>query len=221
MNSYLQPIAEELYSIANADKAVAMKAYMKNQFEFLGIQTPERREICKAYIKQYPVKSLLELDAIVRELWLLPQREFQYFGIELIKASFKIWDSSIIVLIEDCITSKSWWDTVDPLASDCCGRYFTIYYERKSEVTSAWNISDNMWLQRSSLLFQKNYKKDTDSRLLANYIINLAQSKEFFIQKAIGWILREYAKTKADWVIEFVQQNALAPLSKREALKHL
>jgi 3-methyladenine DNA glycosylase AlkD len=77
-----------------------------------------------------------------------------------------------------------------------------------------------MWLQRSSLLFQKNYKKDTDTKLLKEYILQLAPSKEFFIQKAIGWILREYAKTNPQWVQAFTNENTLAPLSKREALKH-
>jgi 3-methyladenine DNA glycosylase AlkD len=110
---------------------------------------------------------------------------------------------------------------VDFIATECLGPYFKMYPNQISKITSQWNKSSNIWLQRSSLLFQKNYKKETDAELLSRYILNLRSSKEFFIQKAIGWMLREYAKTDAGWVVDFVNNNELAPLSKREAMKHL
>src|SRR5438067_4851771 len=127
----------------------------------------------------------------------------------------------MIELIEGCITTKSWWDTVDPLSYDVAGSYFKMFRNQINTITGSWNRSENMWLQRSSLLFQKSYKKDTDTILLSTYILTLASSTEFFIQKAIGWILREYAKTNAAWVQKFVTEHKLAPLSKREAMKHL
>jgi 3-methyladenine DNA glycosylase AlkD len=123
--------------------------------------------------------------------------------------------------MEYCITNRSWWDTVDFIATECLGPYFKMYPKHILRITKQWNQSTNMWLQRSSLLFQKNYKKDTDTKLLSEYILNLTSSKEFFIQKAIGWMLREYGKTDAAWVVNFVNKNELAPLSKREAIKHL
>ena len=121
------------------------------------------------------------------------------------------------------ITQKSWWDTVDSMASDITGPYFQRYPEQIRPVTGGWNRSRNIWLQRSSLLFQKAWKKETDKERLASYILHLSKSTEFFVQKAIGWSLREYAKTDPDWVRSFVKshQKELAPLSKREALKHL
>jgi 3-methyladenine DNA glycosylase AlkD len=108
---------------------------------------------------------------------------------------------SSIKLIEYCLQQKSWWDSVDGIASDWLGPYFKLFPEQIVPVTSQWNKSKNMWLQRSSIMFQKAYKKDTDTTLLSRYILNCAHSKEFFIQKAIGWALREYSKTDPEWVI--------------------
>jgi 3-methyladenine DNA glycosylase AlkD len=221
MNSFILPLALELSQLKDLEKAALMKAYMKDNFEFLGIQTPERRKVCKHYMKQHAVENEKELETIVKELWALPEREFQYFAIELMAFNKKLWVLSTIEVFEFCIIQKSWWDTVDFIATECLGRYFKIFPEQIEVVTKPWNLSLNIWLQRSSLLFQKSYKKDTDTLLLSEYIVHLAPSKEFFIQKAIGWVLREYAKTNAAWVKDFVEQNKLAPLSKREALKHI
>jgi len=154
-------------------------------------------------------------------LWQQPQRELQYCAIDLLLSYHSLWHQDTIILIAKLITNKSWWDSVDPLAYDCAGRYFSQFPSVISNVTAQWNTSENIWLQRSSLLYQKSYKKSTDTTLLSQYIINLAGSKEFFVQKAIGWILREYAKTDEAWVKNFVSKNKIAPLSRREALKHL
>ena len=221
MHPYIEPLAKELTESADAERAVGVKAYMKNKFEYFGMPMAERRLIFKHHMKQHVVSSLDELELIVRELWSLPEREFQYCGIELITNSKRLWSQSIIKLLEFCITTKSWWDTVDSINGECCGKYFQLYPQKISAMTGKWNKSSNMWLQRSSLLFQNKYKSKTDTELLSNYIMHLSPSKEFFIQKAIGWVLREYAKTNPDWVVAFVSNHALPSLSKREAMKHL
>ena len=123
--------------------------------------------------------------------------------------------------MEYCIVHKSWWDSVDHLAGYCLGPYFKLFPHQLPAVTDRWNESDNMWLQRSSIMFQKAYKKETDVALLKKYILHCKDSKEFFIRKAIGWALREYSKTDPDWVIKFVERHPLSPLSKREALKRI
>lgn len=220
MHHYTEQLIEQLSLLASEEKAAGMKAYMRNQFDFLGIQTPERRTVSKANIKKTTLKHEAELEIIVTELWQLPEREYQYCAIELFAANKKIWTQKNITLIEYCITTKSWWDTVDFIATDWTAPYFKSFPEQINPITLRWNNSENFWLQRTSLLFQKSYKKNTDTNLLSSYILNLASSKEFFIQKAIGWILREYAKTDADWVRDFVNEHELAPLSKREAMKH-
>ena len=133
----------------------------------------------------------------------------------------KLWVKQDIQLFEKLIVEKSWWDTVDYLANHIIGPWFKKYPESIPAITSRWNKSKNIWLQRSSLLFQLKYKKETDTALLKSYILNLVGSKEFFVKKAIGWVLREYSKTNGDYVRKFVKDHPLQPLSAKEALKWL
>ena len=221
MHTYLLAITQAFRKQAHAETAAGMKAYMLYQFDFFGIKTPERRSLCKQHYNTYPVKNLKELESIVRECFLLPKREYQYFAIELFSFHKKLWQASSIRMIEFCLTHKSWWDSVDHIASEWLGSYFKQFPEKIAAVTGKWNRSDNIWLQRSSIMFQKSYKKDTDTVLLASYILHCKDSDDFFIRKAIGWALREYSKTNPGWVKKFVQQQALSPLSKREALKRI
>jgi 3-methyladenine DNA glycosylase AlkD len=172
-------------------------------------------------MKELGLLKHTDLVQTVKELWALPEREFQYFAIELMAFHKKVWEQEVIELFEYCIVNKSWWDSVDFICTECVSPYFKKYTPRRKEITNRWNKSDNIWLQRSSLLFQKGYKKDTDTKMLAEYIVHLAGSKEFFVQKAIGWMLREHARVDVEWVREFVASHHLPALSKREALKHL
>lgn len=221
MHSYLIPITKQFKQNAHAATAAGAKAYLLNQFEFFGMYTPQRRLLCKAHYRDHPVKDLKELEAIVKECFTLDQREYQYFGIELFAFHKKLWQDSSIKLIEHCIVTRSWWDSVDHIASEWLGLFFKMFPGKTEPVTSKWNRSGNMWLQRSSIMFQKAYKKDTNTELLSKYILHHKGSKEFFIQKAIGWALREYSKTDPAWVQAFVKNNKLSPLSEREALKRL
>lgn len=219
MHPYIIPLIKLFKQHANAEKAAGAKAYMRNQFEYLGLTAPLRQSISKTYIKaQLPDYN--DLETIVKELWQLPEREYQYFAIDLVAAFKKQWTKDIIKLMEFILLNKSWWDTVDA-TSNLTGAYFKIFPGKTNTITGKWNRSDNFWLQRSSILFQLKYKKDTDTILLAKYILALAASKEFFVQKAIGWALREYSKTNSSWVQDFVKQNKLAALSEREALKRV
>ena len=117
------------------------------------------------------------------------------------------------------ITHKSWWDTVDFIAANLVGPYFKSFPGQREKITGKWLSSNNMWLQRSVLLFQLKYKDSLDTDFLADTIHSLTGSEEFFINKAIGWILREYSKTNPQWVRQFVQATSLHPLSKREGLR--
>lgn len=221
MHAYIHNVAAAFKTAADPAKAKPMEAYMRGQFPFFGIKTPERREICLFHMKNTPMLTEKELMAVVKDLWKLPEREYQYFGQELIGFHKKIWTKNIIRLIEFCIVNKSWWDTVDALNTEGSGPYFKKFPEEIITITGRWNKSANIWLNRSSLLFQKSYKKSLDNKLLSAYILQLADSPEFFIQKGIGWMLREYGKTDPSWVKNFVRKNRIAPLSKREALKNL
>jgi 3-methyladenine DNA glycosylase AlkD len=220
MHAYIKPLRKAFELIADKDMAKGQQAYMKNLFPFFGIKTDDRRTITKAHFKEKGLLDEATLHEVVKELWELPNREYQYAGQELLHFHRKTFTIHTIKCIEHCITHKSWWDTVDALNTMAAGVYFEHFPQKISSVTGKWNRSDDMWLNRSSLLFQLKYKQKTDTALLASYIETLAPSKEFFIRKAIGWILREYAKTNPDWVREFVETHGeLSGLSKREALK--
>lgn len=220
MHPYISPIAKVFRQHADPENAAGAKAYMRNQFEYLGLKAALRQNLSKTYMKSR-LPGYNDLGIIVKELWALHEREYQYFAIDLVAAMKKHWTKDIITLIEFMLINKSWWDTVDHATSDLTGPYFILFPEQVNKITGSWNRSDNFWLQRSSIMFQKQYKKDTDTILLSKYILAQSNSPEFFVQKAIGWALREYSKTDPEWVSAFVRKNKLAPLSEREALKRI
>lgn len=220
MHSYLIPLVKLFEQNANADNAKAMKAYMLNQFDFYGLKAPVWRKLSKEYFKSF-LPPFEEVEEIIKDCWQHPKREMQYVGIELLARYYRQWTRETISIIEYMLTHKSWWEAVDHAATDLTGPYFKLFPDQKKKITSKWNKSNNMWLQRSSIMFQKMYKKETDTNLLSKLILAQAHSKEFFIQKAIGWALREYSKTDAKWVQAFVKKHSLSPLSEREALKRI
>lgn len=219
ITSYIKSLEDLFSQSANPDNAFYMKKYMKDKFKYFGIQSKTRHEITKPFLKKDTLPTIENLDVLIRELWAKPQREFQYFGIELVEKYSKQLNKNNLPLIEFMVTNKSWWDTVDSIATRVAGDLFRNYPELIIPVTKKWMASDNLWLQRTSILFQLKYKSLTDIDLLFKFIKTLEGSKEFFINKAIGWALREYSKTDPQIVIKFVNSHNLAPLSKREAVK--
>ena len=221
MHPYLKEIVKIYKANANSMNAAGAKAYLLNQFEFFGIKTPQRRTLCKAFYKTHPIQNHDELSLIVKECFEQPQRELHYFAIELVGHHKKIWNKKTLPLIEWMITHKSWWDSVDSTNTHVISEFFILFPEHIPAYTSKWNQSSNIWLQRMSILFQLNYKQNTDTALLKAYIEHCINEQDFFIRKAIGWALRAYAKNNPKWVKAFVKSHPnLSPLSKREALKH-
>jgi 3-methyladenine DNA glycosylase AlkD len=219
VTSYIKSLDEIFVSHTNPENAHFMKKYMKNKFEFFGIQTTQRRELTRHFLKKENLPTVDKLESVIKKLWAKPQREYQYFGVELVEKYTKQLNRSNLLLIEYMITKKSWWDTVDSIAIRIVGEIFRNLPELILPETEKWMDSRNIWLQRTALLFQLKYKSSTDTDLLFGYITALGGSDEFFINKAIGWALREYSKTDPDLVVRFVNSHNLAPLSKREALK--
>ena len=211
---------KKLYEIhADPVEAIRMKKYMKELFEYYGIKSPIRKEQYKIHYQKNGVIPKTKTTEIVKWCWQAPQREFQYFSMEALGKVAKKADREIISLYEFMIVNKSWWDTIDYIASNLVGIYFTLYPEHIEDHTNKWMDSGNMWLQRTCLLFQLKYKTRTDTKLLKKFILRLSDSKEFFIRKAIGWSLREYSKTDPEYVKSFVSTHRLSGLSEREALK--
>ncbi len=218
-HNYILELQKEFQANSDSEKAKGQKAYMKNKFEYFGMTSPIRRTVQKPFlVKQYlPPKE--SLDVIIKELWQKPEREFQYFAQELFQKYQKQFKKEDIQLIEYMISHKSWWDTVDFLASNLLGTYFKMYPNQRKEYVEKWIASNNIWLQRSALIFQLKYKDEVDTQLLSYGINSLLGSKEFFITKAIGWSLRQYSRCNPKWVKEFVNKTPLENLSKREALR--
>ncbi len=211
-------IQDKLVPLGNPEQAEKMEKYMRNQFPFLGIKTPERRKATQTLIKSEGFPDLQSLKELVYNLWELPEREYQNVALDLLDR-IKTYPVDYLDLIETLIITKSWWDTVDGLAVHSAGTYFKQHPDKLIPITERWIKSDNMWLNRSALLFQLSYKSETDFELLKRYIRLHAESKEFFLQKAIGWALREYSKTSPEAVQRFIQDTELPPLSKREGSK--
>ncbi|MBP1156922.1 MULTISPECIES: DNA alkylation repair protein [unclassified Paenibacillus] len=220
LTDYTHRLTSLLRVHANPEQAGPMQAYMRDQFEFLGIRAPERDAVVRQYLKENGVPKGEALQTVVRELWQQPEREYQYAALTLLEKYRKDAEPSHIGLLEKLVSSKSWWDTVDLLAGRLVGDLFARYPELIPGYIERWMASDSIWLNRTAILFQLHYKARTDTVLLFDLILRLSHSKEFFIQKAIGWALREYSKTDETLVRQFVADNTLAPLSVREALKY-
>ena len=216
---FLSPLITALRENQNPETARWMAAYMKNKFAFLGIKTPLRKELFSRFLKENGLPVRNELHTVISTLWDLPEREFQYIAVSLFDKFKKKYTEEDILLAEKLIVEKSWWDTVDGIAAWIAGDYFRKFPEKIHPVTRSWMDSGNIWLQRSALLFQLGYKQHTDEALLFNYINELTGSREFFIRKAIGWVLREYSKTIPGRVQQFVDRTPMSGLSRKEALK--
>jgi 3-methyladenine DNA glycosylase AlkD len=217
--AYLEKVNQCFEQHRNDENAKAMSAYMKNHFSFFGIKSPERRALSSALLKQqglpeYPVYRLMLKEALKYD-----EREIHHFTLDLFLKYKKHWEEKDAALLEYIITHKSWWDSVDLIAIHFVGAFLLKFPHLRDELINRWNKSDHLWLQRSSIIFQIRYKAKTDELFLARNIQTHISSKEFFLQKAIGWALREYAYHRPDWVRQFVASNSLANLSKREALR--
>ena len=217
---YYTKLTTTLRRHSNLENKLPMEKYMKNHFSFLGIKAPELKAIVKTFFQEEGKPDVHTLHDIVLSLWHEPEREFQYVALHILVANKKYLTVDDIPILEKMVVEKSWWDTVDLIASNLIGYLLMDNEESIEGYTEKWIYSDNMWLNRTAILYQLKYKEKTDVTRLFRYIGLMKHSKEFFIQKAIGWALREYSKTNPSTVEEFIKETAdLAPLSVREGLK--
>ncbi len=211
----------DLGNFHNSVKAEEMSRYMKYKFPFVGIAAPERVKISKALISQSKKwENALLVDEVLY-YYQKPEREYQYLAIDLILANVKHlmwsnWQNSFFQLIDQ----KAWWDSVDALRKPL-GLWLRPRPEERACVIYAFAKHESFWRRRVAITVQLQYKEITNTDLLTHSILHNKDSEEFFIQKGIGWALREYSKTNAEWVRDFLKQNQLMPLSVREASKYL
>ena len=215
----VEELLENLKAAASPDDAVAMKAYMKNKFEFLGIKTPARRKITKAFFKQQ-TDSVIDW-VFINESWDNPYRELQYAALDYLEIRKKLLTPSDLPRLKKLAQTKSWWDTIDFL-DRLVGSIIARFPETK-EIILSWSCDQDFWLRRLAIDHQLLRKEDTDTELLEKILVNNLGQTEFFINKAIGWALRDYSKTNPDWVRDFIERNraAMAALSIREGSKYL
>lgn len=219
--SLVDAIEKKFRSHANKEIAAQQTEYMRFMFPYFGIKAPVRQSLQKPFFAKDKLPPKAEMASIVKTAWKKPEREFQYFALEFALKYVRQFEKKDIALFEYMITTKSWWDTVDMTASKAVGGYMAKFPEERVPYVNKWLNSDNMWLKRTAILFQLKYKQQTDTALLEKAIRSNLGSSEFFINKAIGWALREYGKTNPDWVLAFVKKTTLDPLSHSEALKRL
>lgn len=199
-------------------QAMAMKKYMRNQFEFYGIKVPELRTLIKQFHADFGLPPIAQMHAIAKAAYNYEEREMHQSAILTLFAFKKNILPETLEVCEWLIVNRSWWDTVDHLHK-INALVYDLFPECRKKITS-WSKADNLWLRRSAIIFQISRKHNTEQELLFDICRQNSDSKEFFIQKAIGWALREYAYVNPGGVKDFVLQNDLKPLSKREALKH-
>ncbi len=215
-------LASAFVDISDADRAGKKAAYMKNRFEFFGIVANDRRDAASAAKSAAKVATADEIVEFARACWDQPQREFHYTGADLLGWNVVKLEPPHLEDLRYLISTKSWWDTVDALASWSVGGLVANHRDLASEMDD-WISSDNMWIARTAILHQLRYKANTDADRLFRYVEVRAGDTEFFIRKALGWALREYAKTDPDAVRAFVaaHEESLSGLTKREALKNV
>lgn len=215
----LKQFCEANSNIVNGQK---QSDYLKNHFPFYGIPTTKRREILKDALLLHKEEVSTNFRSICCELYQLPQREMHHIAIDIflkeIKNKYQIED---IVLIEKLLLNNSWWDSVDTLAKYAVGGYLIAFPEKTLEIIENFSNSEAMWLNRTAIIFQLGYKENTNFELLRSECEKHKHSTEFFIQKAIGWALREYSSVNPTAVLNYVNSTNLKPLSKKEAIRKI
>ena len=215
----VENIFQELKEVANSNDAVHMKAYMKNQFEFLGVRTPIRRQISKIVFKKNH-NSTIDWD-FINQAWENPYREMQYVVLDYLQLKQTSLASNDLTKVKELAQTKPWWDTIDFLSRSV--GYICLHYPETKKIVLDWSTDEDIWLRRLAIEHQLLQKEQTDVLLLEQILLNNLDQTEFFINKAIGWALRDYSKTNPDWVRDFIQMHkeGLTSLSIREGSKYL
>ncbi len=219
-NNWVDFAKSKFVSAGNNRDALAMAAYMKNNFLFYGIKKPIRALITKEIFQEQGLPGQFEFRKITELLWDEPYRELHYLALEILFRNKKHFVQDDILLFEEMMRSKSWWDSIDYISPTLCYHLFRHYPLLKFPTLQKWNSDKNFWIRRASIIAQLKEKKETDIELQFRLISTQLHEKEFFIRKAIGWSLREMAKSFPNEVKTFVNSNELSPLSKKEALKY-
>jgi len=227
---FIAEIENRLYPLASPERAKAMSAYLLNQFQFIGLPAPVRRAAVKDLMK-IRFEHVNQLLSVATLLWSKNEREFRYIAIDLLGQHSTLLGTEHLSELRGLLVRDSWWETVDGL-SGVISSVMLAEQRRHAQtqtqhqticVMDAWLTDADFWVRRAAMLYQLGWRLETNTMRLCNYALSLAGEKEFFIRKAIGWALRDYARWNPDFVMQFVLENTdlWSPLTKREACKHL
>jgi 3-methyladenine DNA glycosylase AlkD len=215
-----------LRAVADPARAPGMQAYMKSSMSYLGVTSPVAKAALDAVWKAHPLPDRRSWEATVRALWdTATHREERYAAVALTgqRDYVPYQDPQALDLYRHLITTGAWWDYVDEVASRRVGPILAAYPGEVGPMMRAWATDDDLWLRRTAVICQLGAKAGTDLDLLTTAIEANLDGRDFFIRKAIGWALRQHARTDPDWVRAYVaaHEDRISPLSRREALKHL
>ena len=216
----LSGLITELEENRNELLAESMSKYMQDKFRFLGVRGATRTEIYKKYFPDARKSKEIDWD-FIENCWNKEEREFQYVVVYYLKAMQRFLKREDISRLKYLIVTKSWWDTVDLLAKVVGS--LVIRIEGYDQIMLEWSKDSNIWLRRVAILYQLSLKDKVDEQILDKILVNNLGDNEFFINKAIGWALRDYSKFNPEWVREFIKKNKdnMANLSIREANKYI
>lgn len=218
MGDYMEKLDFEL--VGNSAIAPAMAHYMKDKFEFIGIKSVERKAQSRDLLNRSTNCSPTTIKAWINELYARKYREYQYVAIDLAIKNIQKWHFTDIMVFKQLVTQKSWWDSVDPWRT-FFGKYVKRHLDEKEKVFELFYQSQNFWERRVAINLQLMEKETLDTDMLTHAILYDQKTDEFFIQKAIGWSLRQYSKYNPDWVRQFLKAHELSKLAVKEGSKYL
>ncbi|MER7969669.1 DNA alkylation repair protein [Streptomyces sp. NPDC096080] len=207
---------------ADAGRAASMRAYMKDVAPFLGLTSPVRRALSREVLAGLPAPTEADCAAIALRCWELPEREYRYFATDYLRRYAGRCSAGFLPVARHLVVTVPWWDTVDALAAHVVGALVAAEPRLAADM-DAWIADPDLWVARTALLHQLRYRERTDTARLFGYCLRQSGHPDFFVRKAIGWSLREYAKTDPEAVRTFLarERGRFAPLSVREALKNI
>ncbi len=220
-DAVLARLTDAYPAAADPERAARSAAYLRGVAPFLGIPAPRRRELSRAVLYGTPRPAEADCAAVALRCWELPEREYHYFAVDFLRRHVRRCSSGLLPVVRHLVVTSSWWDTVDALAAHVVGGLVAAEPPLAAAMDE-WIEDDDLWVARTALLHQLRFKDATDTGRLFGYCLRRADHRDFFIRKAVGWCLREYAKTDPAAVRSFVDAHRaeLSPLSAREALKH-
>lgn len=222
----LPALRRELAAAGDPDRAASQQRYMKSDLPYHGLAAPQLKALLRPHLAAYAPGTRDDWEADVRRVWDgATHREEWYVALALARhRAARPWqDPGALDLYRHLVISGAWWDVVDEIASHLVGGVLAGHRDATTPVLRRWATDDDLWLRRTAVLSQLRHRAGTDLDLLTHAIDCNAGDRSFWLRKAIGWALREHARTDPDWVRRFVAARAetLSPLSQREALRHL